>query len=339
VKQGTGEDPVRASREPVLSMVEGDSLRTACERIVVALGGNALLRKGDRGTAAEQEARSVAAMDAIAPLLTPERQVVITHGNGPIVGNILIRQQLARHVVPPIPLDVCGGESQGNIGYLLERALLQVLRQRGISRPVATLLSLVEVDPRDPAFLHPTKPVGPFLSAAEADELGSSVSVARDADRGFRWVVASPIPKRIIESAAIDALLAAGVVVITLGGGGVPVALDSKGCVIGVEAVIDKDRSSSLLAREIGARSLIILTDIDHVYLDFLSTRRQVVKRMTAAEAAEHWRQGEFLPGSMAPKVEAAIEFLRGGGQHVLIGLPEELPQLLRGEAGTELVP
>jgi carbamate kinase len=314
-------------------------VKQVAERIVIALGGNALLRQGDRGTAAEQAVRSMAAMEAIAPLLTAERQVVITHGNGPVVGNILIRQQLARHVVPPMPLDVCGSESQGNIGYLLERALLQVLRQHGISRSVATLLSLVEVDPHDPAFLHPTKPVGPFLTATEADELGSAVPVARDADRGFRRVVASPAPKRIIERVAIATLLAAGVVVITLGGGGVPVALDGKGGMTGVEAVIDKDLSSSLLAREIGAWSLIILTDIDHIYLDFLSTRRRAVKRMTAAEAEEHWRQGEFLPGSMAPKVEAAIEFLRGGGQRVLIGLPEELPQLLRGEAGTELVP
>jgi carbamate kinase len=173
-------------------------VKQAAERMVVALGGNALLRKGDRGSAAEQEARSLAAMDALAPLLTAERQLVITHGNGPIVGNILIRQQLARHVVPPMPLDVCGAESQGNIGYLLERALLQVLRQRGMYRSVATLLSLVEVDPRDPAFEHPTKPVGPFLSATEADALGRSVPVARDADRGFRRVVASPIPKRLI---------------------------------------------------------------------------------------------------------------------------------------------
>lgn len=339
MKHLAGGNPVRAATEPVLSIAEGGSARTARERIVVALGGNALLRKGDRGTAAEQEARGLAAMEASAPLLTPERQVVITHGNGPIVGNILIRQRLAQHVVPPMPLDVCGAESQGNIGYLLERALLQVVRQRGISRPVATLLSLVEVDPHDPAFAHPTKPVGPFLSATEAGELGRSVPVARDADRGFRRVIASPMPKRIIERAAIDTLLAAGAVVITLGGGGVPVALDSNGRLVGVEAVIDKDLSSSLLAREIGASHLIILTDIDCVYLDFLSTRRKAVKRMTAAEAEQHLGRGEFLPGSMAPKVEAAIAFLRGGGQRVSIGLPEELPELLLGERGTKLVP
>lgn len=155
------------------------------ERIVVALGGNALLRHGDHGTAVEQETRALAAMEAIAPLLTPERQVVITHGNGPIVGNILIRHQHARAVIPPMPLDVCGAESQGNIGYVLERALVQVLRQRGLNRPVATLLSLVEVDPHDPAFHHPTKPIGPFLSEAEAHELSHSEVLSQPL-RSFR---------------------------------------------------------------------------------------------------------------------------------------------------------
>jgi len=309
------------------------------ERMVVALGGNALIRQGDRGTVTEQAVRSLAAMAAISQMVTAERQLVITHGNGPTVGNILIRQQLARHVTPPMPLDVCGAESQGNIGYLLERALTQVLRQRGIQRSVATLLSLVEVDPHDPAFVNPSKPIGPFLSAAEAEELGRSVPVARDAARGFRHVVASPAPLRIFESAAIEALLAAGVIVITLGGGGIPVVLDREQQVSGVEAVIDKDLSSSVLAREIGASSLIILTDITHVYLDFLSDQRRAVQRMRVSEAEEHLQRGEFLPGSMAPKIEAGIEFLRGGGKRVLIGLPEELPQLLQGEAGTEICP
>ena len=329
MKPATGESSDRALINPE---------QRGCERVVVALGGNALLRQGDAGTYAEQEARGLAAMEAVASLITTERQVVITHGNGPIVGNILIRQQLARHAVPPMPLDMCGAESQGNIGYLLERVLMQVLQQQGIDRSVATVLSLVEVDPCDPAFAHPTKPVGPFLSSAEAGELGRSVPVARDADRGFRRVVASPAPKRIIESGAVDVLLTAGMVVITLGGGGVPVALDSAGSLAGVEAVIDKDLSSSLLAREIGASSLIILTDIDCVYLDFLSAQRRAVKRMSVAEAEEHLWRGEFLPGSMAPKVAAGIEFLRGGGRRVLIGLPEELPGLLRSEAGTEMV-
>jgi carbamate kinase len=270
-------------------------------------------------------------------VLTPDRQVVITHGNGPTVGNILIRHQMARRVVPPMPLDICGAESQGNIGYLLERALRQIFQQQNIHRSLATLLSLVEVDPRDPAFLHPTKPIGPFLSSAEADELVRTVPVVRDGDRGFRRVVASPAPKHILATAAIEALLNTGAVVITLGGGGIPVAFDNARRLLGLEAVIDKDLSSSLLAREIGARTLIILTDINCVYLAFLGSRRHPLAKLTSAEAEEHLGNGEFLPGTMAPKIEAAIAFLRGGGQRVLIGLPEELPQLLQGKVGTEI--
>jgi carbamate kinase len=253
------------------------------ERVVVALGGNALLRKGDTGTAESQATRCLEA-----------GQVVITHGNGPVVGNILIRQQAARRLVPPMPLDVCGAESQGNIGYMLERALVQVFRQHGIHRPVATLLSLVEVDPADSAFAQPTKPVGPFFSAAEAEDLRRSVPLVQDAGRGFRRVVASPRPHRIIESAAIDVLLQAGIAVITLGGGGVPVVVDQQQRLLGVEAVIDKDLSSSLLACELRAQTLIILTDIDHVYLEFLSPARRAVTQMNIAEAEVHLQPGEF---------------------------------------------
>jgi carbamate kinase len=309
------------------------------ERIVVALGGNALLRQGDRGTAAEQAARSLVAMEALAPLLTPCRQVVITHGNGPTVGNMLIRQRLAQHAVPSMPLDVCGAESQGNIGYLLERALQQVLRQRQLHRPVATLLTMVEVDPHDQAFAHPTKPIGPFLSEQEAEQLARTAPVIRDSDHGFRRVVASPTPRHILEIAALEALLNTDVIVIALGGGGVPVALTETQQLIGLEAVIDKDLSSSLLAREIGASTLIILTDIDCVYLDFLSPQRRSLRQINVAEAEAHLRNGEFLPGSMAPKIEAAIAFLRAGGQRVCIGLPEELPDLIEGKVGTTLLP
>lgn len=309
------------------------------ERIVIALGGNALLRQGDHGTATEQAARGLAAMEALAPLITSDRQLVITHGNGPTVGAILIRQQMARAVVPAMPLDVCGAESQGNIGYLLERVLRQVVLQHGVHRPVATLLSLVAIDPYDPAFVHPTKPIGPFLSTQEAEELARTAPVVRDSDRGFRRVVASPTPKHILGIAAIETLLDTGTIVITLGGGGVPVARTEPHQLVGVEAVIDKDLSSSLLAREIGANTLIILTDINCVYLDFLSVRRQPLRKMNVAEADSHLLNGEFLPGSMAPKIEAGVAFLRAGGQQVLIGLPEELPKMLTGEAGTTLIP
>jgi carbamate kinase len=308
-------------------------------RTVIALGGNALLRQGDRGTAEEQSARSLTAMQALLPLLTSNQQIVITHGNGPTVGNILIRQQAARSLVPPMPLDVCGAESQGNIGYRLERALRQVLQQHGFSRPVATLLSMVEVDPHDPAFAHPTKPIGPFLSASEAEALRRTAPVTQDGNRGFRRVAASPAPQRIFEIVAIEALLQAGVIVITLGGGGTPVVCDANHQLVGVEAVIDKDLSSSLLAREISASTLIILTDIDHVYVNFLSARQTPLRRMTAAEAEVHLRNGEFLPGSMAPKIAAGLAFLRGGGERVLIGLPEALPELVQSQAGTAIIP
>jgi carbamate kinase len=306
--------------------------------MLIALGGNALLRQGDAGTAAEQTARSLAAMHALVPLITPQRHVVITHGNGPIIGNILIRQQYTSHLVPAMPLDVCGAESQGSIGYVLERCLVQTLQQQHIDRPVATVLCMVEVDPHDSAFAHPSKPIGPFLSPAEAQEIGRSVPVVHEADRGFRRVVASPMPQRIIERPAIETLLGAGVIVITLGGG-VPVARKNVNELVGIEAVIDKDLSSSLLAREIQASSLIILTDIEHAYLNFLGRQRNAVRRMGVHEAEEHLERGEFLAGSMAPKVMAGIEFLRYGGQRVLIGLPEELPGLLQGEAGTEITP
>ena len=316
-----------------------DTAPTQPERIVIALGGNALLRQGDSGTAAEQTARSLAAMHALVPLITPERHVVITHGNGPIVGNILIRQQHTSQLVPAMPLDVCGAESQGNIGYVLERSLVQALHQQHIDRPVVTILCMVEVDPHDPAFAHPSKPIGPFLSPAEAQEIGRSVPVVHDADRGFRRVVASPLPQHIIERPAIETLLGAGLIVITLGGGGVPVVRKNVDELVGAEAVVDKDLSSSLLAREIQARSLIILTDIDHVYLNFLGQQRRAVRRIRVDEAEQHLQRGEFLAGSMAPKITAGIEFLRHGGQRVLIGLPEELPALLQGEAGTEIIP
>lgn len=278
-------------------------------------------------------------MQALMPLLTSERQLVITHGNGPIVGNILIRQQHARQIIPAMPLDVCGAESQGAIAYLLQRSLVQVLHQHAIDRPVSSLFSMVEVDPDDPAFTHPSKPIGPFLSQAEANEIHPSIPIVCDADRGFRRVVASPVPKHIIGLPAIQTLLSAGVVVITLGGGGVPVIRTGEDKLSGVEAVIDKDLSSSLLAQEIQASSLIILTDIDHVYLNFLGQQRKAVQRMGVDEAERHLERGEFLAGSMAPKITAGIEFLRQGGQRVLIGLPEELPALLQGETGTEITP
>jgi carbamate kinase len=300
---------------------------------VIALGGNALLRRGDAGTVYDQLRRAQEATRPIAALVARGMALTITHGNGPVVGSIFLRhEQCARHI-PPMPLDVCGAESQGNIGYLVGVALDNALAHAGVAAPVVAVLTRVVVSPDDAAFAQPTKPIGGFFTAEEARR--SPYPVARDADRGYRRVVASPRPQHIVELPAIRALLAAGVIPIAVGGGGVPVARRPDGSLLGVEAVIDKDLAASLLARELGAESLIILTDIDCVYLDFLSRARRPLAHLGLAQAEQHLAAGEFLPGSMGPKIEGAIEFLRAGGQRVIICLPEQLDAALQGEAGT----
>lgn len=305
--------------------------------IVIALGGNALLRRGDSGTVHDQLRRAEEATEPIAQLVAPGRPLVITHGNGPVVGNIFLRHERCARDIPPMPLDVCGAESQGNIGYFIGMALDNALRRAGNRTAVATLLTRIVVAADDPAFTQPTKPIGGFFTEEEARR--SPYPVAADADRGYRRVVASPRPEHIVELPAIRALLAAGVLPIAVGGGGVPVACRPDDSLLGVEAVIDKDLAACLLARELEAESLVILTDIDCVYLDFLSSARRPLAHLNVAEAAQHLAQGEFLPGSMRPKIEAAIEFLRSGGQRVIICLPEQLDAALKGEAGTTVLP
>ena len=303
---------------------------------VIALGGNALLRKGDAGTVFDQLRRAEEATQPIARLVARGVPLVITHGNGPVVGNIFLRHEQCARAIPPMPLDVCDAESQGNIGYLISMALDNALARAGSAAAVATVLTRVVVQPDDPAFTRPTKPIGGFFTEEEARR--SPYPVARDADRGYRRVLASPRPQHIVEVAAIRTLLSAGVIPIAVGGGGVPVVRRPDRSLLGVEAVIDKDLAGSLLARELGAESLIILTDIDRVYLDFLSAARRPLARLGTVEAERHLAQGEFLPGSMAPKIEAAIEFIRGGGQRVIICLPEQLDAALAGEAGTTIL-
>jgi len=304
---------------------------------VVALGGNALLRKGDAGTVFDQRRRVEEATRLLAQLAARGVQLVITHGNGPVVGNIFLRHEECARNIPPMPLDVCGAESQGDIGYLISVALHNALGRAGMTTPVAAVLTCVEVAADDPAFSHPTKPIGGFFTEEEARRV--PYPVARDADRGYRRVVASPRPQHIVQLAAIRALVGAGVIPIAVGGGGVPVVKRPDGSLLGAEAVIDKDLAASLLARELGAGTLIILTDIDRVYLGFLSAARRPLVQLGAVEAQTHLAQGEFLPGSMGPKIEAAIEFLRDGGQRVVICLPEQLDAALKGEAGTTLLP
>jgi len=307
---------------------------------VVALGGNALIRPGEKGEIAEQLRHILESVQHLPLLLEKGYGLVITHGNGPVVGQLLLQNEAARETVPPMPLDVCDADSEGSIGYLTQQALTNVLRSHGSRRPVVSLITQVVIDPADPAFAKPTKPVGPFYDAEAAERLRRQKgwTVAEDAGRGFRRMVPSPGPLQVVEEDAIRILLEHGVVVIAAGGGGIPVMLTARGEVKGVEAVIDKDRVSALLAGRLGARLLVILTAVDYVYRRFGRPDQEPLAQMNVELARRLLRKGEFAPGSMGPKIEAAIDFLEGGGEEVLITLPELLSDALAGKTGTRIV-
>jgi carbamate kinase len=299
---------------------------------VIALGGNALIRPGERGTAAEQRANLRAASEALRPLLD-EDQLVITHGNGPQVGNELLRHERGAEEVPPLPLYLAVAQTQAEIGALVESELEPVAR-----RSVACLLTHVVVDEADPAFDEPSKPVGPFYDEARAAELerDRGWKVVHDAGRGWRRVVPSPKPLEVVEIDAIRSLLRGGTIVVACGGGGIPVTrLDGR--LAGVDAVIDKDRASSLLARELGAGRLVILTDVPALYRDFGTDREEEVRELGADEA-EALLPG-LAAGSMRPKVEALIEFARVTGHDGLITSAAALAGALEGQAGTRITP
>jgi carbamate kinase len=297
--------------------------------LVIALGGNALIRAGERGTAAEQLAALRETSIALRPLVT-EGEVVITHGNGPQVGNELLRQERAADEVPPLPLYLAVAQTQAEIGALIEAELAPVA-----GRTVACLLTHVRVAEDDPAFERPTKPIGPFYSEDEAGILKRERgwSLVQDSGRGFRRVVPSPAPLEIVELTSIQALLASGAVAVACGGGGIPVA-SRNGLLKGVDAVIDKDRASALLARRLGAERLVILTEVPAVYRGFGTPEQQELRELSAA-AAEALLP-ELAEGSMRPKVEAAIEIARAGGE-TLITSTEALAAALQGRAGTRV--
>ena len=309
-------------------------------RLLIAIGGNAIHPEGIRGTPAEQSQEAAALGRALLPLMELGTELVITHGNGPVVGKILLRNTLARHRVAPMTLDICVAHSQGGVAYMLMQALENTLRAAGSQREVACLLTQVEVDADDPAFANPTKPIGYFYSEAEAialrDELGWEMR--EDSGRGFRCVVPSPMPRHIVETALISTIAASGAVVIAGGGGGIPVVRDETGFRHGVEAVVDKDRTSALMANLLGIEDLIILTSVPHVAIDFGKPTQSALKRVTLAEIRRHYADGQFPPGSMGPKIEAAIQFLEGGGKRVLVGRLEDAVPMLRGETGTQIV-
>jgi carbamate kinase len=297
---------------------------------VVALGGNALMRPGERGTAAEQRANLREACEALRPLLG-EDELVITHGNGPQVGNELLRHERGAEEVPPLPLYLAVAQTQAEIGALIESELAPVA-----GRPVACLLTHVVVAEDDPAFSEPTKPVGPFYDEGRAQELerDRDWKIVHDSGRGWRRVVPSPLPLDVVELESIRSLLRGGAIAVACGGGGIPVARRN-GRLAGVDAVIDKDRASSLLARELDADRLVILTEVPAVYRAFGTDRQEEIRGLGADEAEELLR--ELAPGSMRPKVEAAIEFARATGHDALITSPAALGAALDGQAGTRI--
>ncbi len=310
------------------------------ERVVVALGGNALLRRGADDTFEEMYAAARAAAERIADIAGEGWEVVVTHGNGPQVGRILIQQEAAAKTVSPMPLDVCGAESQGLIGYLLQVAIGDVFFERGMERPVATVLTLTRVRPQDPAFRTPTKFIGPFYTAAQAAKLGEQRGwvMKEDPHGGWRRVAPSPRPYSIVETPVVRRLVADGVIVIAGGGGGVPV-IEKGPRLIGKEGVVDKDLAASILAVEVEATTLLILTDVEKVQRGFGSLYPEEIDRMTADEATALLKAGEFGAGSMGPKIQAAVDFLEAGGERVVIGDLVDAPAILRGDAGTTIVP
>lgn len=308
-------------------------------RIVIALGGNALIRRGEEGSTTVQRHNLLGAARALADLESQGHELVLTHGNGPQVGYLAIEADAARDVVPPPPLDVLVAESQGQIGYLLTQALTAQLRLGGRNREVVTILTQTVVDPADPAFGAPSKPVGPMYDEATARALADEHgwTIASDG-AGWRRVVPSPMPLDIVEAESIRALVAAGVIVIASGGGGIPVSRRTNGLLDGVEAVVDKDLAAVVLALKVDADALLLLTDVNAVHLGWGSRHAIPIRQLTLVGAAQGVADGAFAAGSMGPKVTAAAEFVRRSGRFAAIGALEDAADVLIGRAGTTLV-
>ncbi len=307
---------------------------------VVAIGGNSLIKDSKRQTVQDQYEAAGETCRHVASMIKDGWDVTIGHGNGPQVGFILRRSELAAHELHEVPLDVCGADSQGAIGYALQQNLYNEFRRLGLNKSAVTVVTQVEVSADDPAFRNPTKPIGSFMDAERArrrrEEEGWTV--VEDAGRGWRRVVPSPAPIRIVEEEAVRRLIGEGFVVITVGGGGIPVVSDASGNLRGVAAVIDKDLASSLLATVIGADLFVITTAVEQVALNFGKPNQQAIRQMTLSQAREYLAEGvHFAKGSMAPKMEAVIGYLERGGGEALITNPENLERALRGETGTRI--
>ena len=310
-------------------------------RLVIAIGGNSLIPDGDHESVQDQYFAAAETDDHIASLVQQGWDVAISHGNGPQVGFILRRSEMASSELHEVPLDFCGADTQGAIGYMLQQNLVNDFRQRGITKSVATIVTQVEVDANDPAFANPSKPIGSFMDEADAkrrqDEEGWDIR--EDAGRGWRRVVASPQPMRIVELEVIKDLLNAGVVTIAVGGGGIPVVTNASGDLEGIAAVIDKDLASALLAGQVDADLLLISTAVEQVALNFGTPEQKWVDQFTLAEVKQYLAEGgHFAEGSMAPKMRAVVQFLEAGGKEALITNPENLERAMAGETGTRIV-
>jgi len=308
--------------------------------VLVALGGHAFMQRGERGTVEVQERNAAKICNTLQVLVERGYKVVITHGNGPQVGDLLLLNESGEKDTPKMPLDVLVAETEGSLGYFLQQAMLNTLRRAGQKRYVVTVVTQVLVDPEDPAFKNPTKPIGPFLSKEEAesrrDKLGWNI--VDDSGRGWRRVVPSPKPLKVVQRHMIRESAEAGHIVIAGGGGGIPIVKKPDGSYEGVEAVIDKDLTSSILATEIGAEIFIILTEVPCVFTGYGKPNKTAIGAITAEQLGEMYAAGEFPPGSMGPKVVAAREFLERGGKRAIITDPETMPDALLGRGGTHII-
>jgi carbamate kinase len=305
-------------------------------RALIALGGNAMTGPDGSATPQDQDHAIGVAMQHVADLVAAGVEVVLTHGNGPQVGNLLVKNELAAHVVPPVPLDWCGAQTQATIGFLILDELDKALADRGVDRRTATVVTRTRVDGADPGFTRPTKPVGRYLPEDQARTLVEHGQTWEDrGEKGWRRVVASPEPLEVLDAATIRLLADSHYVVVGAGGGGIPVVRDADGSLHGVEAVVDKDLAAALLAPQVGADVLVIATDVDHVVLGYGTDGARPLERATAAELREVAREHEFASGSMGPKVEAALRFVENGGRRAVITSLENIEEAVHGRAGT----
>ncbi|MFO7836597.1 MAG: carbamate kinase [Candidatus Thorarchaeota archaeon] len=310
-------------------------------RAVVAIGGNSLIKDKQHQSIPDQYTAAAESCHHIADMISKGWDVVLTSGNGPQVGFIMRRSELAKHELHEVLMDYAGADTQGAIGYMLQRALHNEFKHRDIDKHAATIITQTLVDKDDPAFENPAKPVGTFMDKETAQKRANQQGweIVEDAGRGWRRVVPSPIPKEIIQQPAIDALIKEGIVTYAVGGGGIPVIREEDGTLEGVEAVIDKDRASSLLASEMGMDLLLISTAVEKAYLNFGTEEEEPIDEMTPSEAEKYIEEGHFAPGSMLPKVEACVDFIKNGGDLAIITNPPNITNALARKTGTRIVP